>query len=106
MLGHLAVCLCCALLAQANPEVDFDFRGKRFDASIFRTEQISEPFVHPEERGLRITMPGKDGPSPPRATGIYLPTVLSGDFEITVGYEVLAIEEGGAAPSAPGCSFI
>jgi hypothetical protein len=45
-------------------------------------------FVHLEPVGLRITLPaGNQGESP--ATGVALPLIVQGDFEITVAFELL-----------------
>lgn len=100
MTGHLAACVASLLFAQPGREFEFDFRGKRFDPALFRTDRDAEPFVQPDDRGLRITLPGKTGPK--AATGIELLSKLSGDFEASVGYELLELEAGTRATPGPG----
>ena len=77
-------------------EISQDFRGRPYDPALFRPAGPgASSAIHPDSRGLRITLPPEHGMKP--AVGIVVLSGFQGDFEITMEYEILA-----AQPSAAG----
>lgn len=79
-----------------------DFRGKPYDASLFRpTGPGFATAIRSDKKGLRIVLPPEHGKKPP--VGVVLKTGIKGDFEITMEFEVVNVKEPeggqGAGPS-------
>src|SRR5262245_45303545 len=80
-------------LLQAQPAVDLhhDFRGAAaLPAFLKLIGPDVDKFARPEPEGLRITLPAKRKPAAP--VGVRLTSHLSGDFEITGSFEVVAAD--------------
>ena len=72
-------------------EISQDFRGRPYDPALFRPSGPgASGAIQPDSRGLRITLPREHGMKP--AVGIVLRSGVQGDFEITIDYEILAVE--------------
>ncbi len=68
-----------------------DFRGGRFQDALFqKVGRDPGRQVRPEAGGLRITLPA--GPQSYPQTGILPRFQVRGDFEITLSYDILALE--------------
>jgi len=66
-----------------------DFRGARAPGAVFRLVGVDHGVrVMPEAGGLRITIPANQARR--HRTGLELKTLVTGNFEITAGYEILA----------------
>jgi ribosomal protein S27E len=79
-----------AAAAARGDEIFQDFRGKDVDAQMFRFHgPDAAARIHPEAKGLRITLPAN-----PKAStiGIATRSRITGNFELTVGYELLVAE--------------
>jgi hypothetical protein len=86
-----ALCGFCALRGAAGAEIAQDFRGRPYDPALFRlTGPGASGAIHQDSRGLRIALPREHGMKP--AVGIVLRSGFQGDFEITMEYEILAVE--------------
>jgi hypothetical protein len=78
------------LLGVAAAEGEFyqGFRGRIFPRELFKiTGPNASELIQPEAEGLRITLPPKEKTA--AAVGIEADFPIKGDFEITVGYELL-----------------
>lgn len=84
----MVVVVLVAATGLVRAEVNQDFRGKQFNQNVFRLEG-SKPgeYVHPEDEGLRISVP-EAGPKTP--VGIVLRTPPRGDFVAAIDYELLS----------------
>lgn len=72
-------------------EIYQDFRGKDVDEQLFRLQGPDAALrIKPEPQGLRITLP--PDPKGTRTLGLGTRFPVKGDFEITVGYEILQAE--------------
>ena len=72
-------------------EIYQDFRGKDVDMQRFRLQGPDAALrITPEPQGLRITLPAD--PKGTRTVGLGSRFPVQGDFEITVGYEILQAE--------------
>lgn len=84
----IALGLVFFLSSHSNAQFPYTFRNGSFDETIFKLEgRLAERYVNPAEDGLRIALPDKGGPTAP--VGIRLRRPLMGNFEVTVGYELL-----------------
>ncbi len=88
----LLLLLAAAGLAGDGSEVtDQDFRGGHFPRPLFaKVGRDLDRLVKAEAGGLRITLPA--GPKAWPQTGISPRFPVAGDFDITVSYEILALE--------------
>jgi hypothetical protein len=95
------------LLAVQNPDelaihIYQDFRGKKYDEKLFRREgpEVAKR-IKTEPAGLRITLPAEQ--QKPVAVGLVSTARIKGDFEISVGYQILMV--GKARLAVPGVGF-
>lgn len=89
-LGLILLLAIGATEARAD-EIYQDFRGKDVDEQLFRLQGPDAALrIKSEPQGLRITMP--PDPKGPATVGLGARFHLKGDFEITVGYEILQAE--------------
>jgi len=69
-----------------------DFRGsRRPEPPLVLTGPDAETMTRPEDGGFRITLPARRKEK--GAVGLELKSPIEGDFEITVGYEILKIDQ-------------
>jgi hypothetical protein len=75
-----------------NPGVLYDFRNKKFPDAGFRY-MGADPGnrIKREHEGLRLTLPA--GRATPGQIGVEADFIVKGDFEITVGYDIVAMEQ-------------
>jgi hypothetical protein len=81
-----------------NAGTDFyeDFRDKKTeDMKVIPARAESANFLQSKPEGLRITLPA--GPLRQRETGVSPQFDISGDFEITAGYEIIEADQNGSA---------
>ena len=73
-------------------EIGQDFRGKPFDPALFRlTGPNAAGSIQSDSRGLRITLTEEHGLRP--AVGLALRTGIKGDFEITMEFEFIRVDQ-------------
>jgi hypothetical protein len=73
-------------------ETGQDFRGKPYDAGLFRpTGPGFATALQSDSQGLRIVLPPEHGKKPP--VGLVFKTGVKGDFEITMVFEVVDVPE-------------
>jgi hypothetical protein len=86
----LVVALLSAALECRAEEIYQDFRGKDIDEALFRLQGAdAAQRIKVEPQGLRITMPFNLKST---TVGIATRAATRGDFEITVGYEIIQAE--------------
>jgi hypothetical protein len=86
------VCWLCASSGGSAEETGQDFRGKPYDRGLFRpTGPGANTAIGFDSQGLRIVLPPEHGRKP--AVGIVLNTGLKGDFEITMEFEVVEVQQ-------------
>jgi hypothetical protein len=84
------VLLIAAVECRAEEIFYQDFRGKDIDENLFRLQGAdAAQRIKVEPQGLRITLPPE-----PKTTSVGIATsaATKGDFEITVGYEIIQAE--------------
>jgi hypothetical protein len=92
LLAVLGLAAPLAAPAAPPPVFSYDFRGARpLVAPLDYAGKDAATFIKPEEGGLRITLPAPREKA--EATGIALTEPVSGNFEITVGYELLPTDK-------------
>jgi WD40 repeat protein len=78
--------------ATAQPSGDFyhDFRGAKPLPAVFKVQNYeNQASLTAEKEGLRITLPAERQRTD--RVGLKLPMNLAGDFEVTVGFEILNV---------------
>ena len=77
-----------AVGAARAEELNFDFRGKKFDEGLFRIQgPTPDQYIQFEDEGLRIRFPAGNGPK--NAVGPNWKCRVRGDFTASVHYEIL-----------------
>jgi hypothetical protein len=91
MLGTLLYGAPSAAFSAEAPasETYFDFRNGHVPPEL-RFVGRSDEFIHPEAEGLRITLRKKDALHP--RVNLDMDTSITGDFEITITFEILEAE--------------
>ena len=92
-MARLPLTLLMLLAAFEEPGAEFyhDFRNESFPSTTFRAfgpEAANR--IKPEREGLRMTLPA--GQLPRANLGVATQFHASGDFEITVGYEIIRVD--------------
>ena len=80
--------------ATAQPSGDFyhDFRGAKPLPAVFKVQNYeNQANLTAEKEGLRITLPAERQRTD--RVGLKLPMNLAGDFEVTVGFEILHVAQ-------------
>jgi DNA-directed RNA polymerase subunit RPC12/RpoP len=97
LLAGLGFCVVAAARADAQPgdglapQLVRDFRGRKLPADMTPFGASVNEFIKPEIEGLRLTLSRDRGSSAP--VGLSMPLTLSGDFEITLAFEILQADE-------------
>lgn len=86
----LLLAILLALAAEPVTVLQHDFRDGQLPEDLFSyTGQGAKQYVKPEKEGLRIAWTAQDKN---RLVGIVYKKDVQGDFEITVGYEILHVD--------------
>jgi hypothetical protein len=97
MFGSMVTIVLLASLGQKADEFTFDFRNAKFDERLFHYGRAEiEPFFKPEPAGLRIDAPA--GITGGQLVALMVQMPLSGDFEATLGYEILSGQPNKGSP--------
>ncbi len=90
--GLLMLCMAFIVQSASAAEIGQDFRGKPYDPALFRlTGPNAAGSIRSDSRGLRITLTEEHGLRP--AVGLALSTGIKGDFEITMEFEFIQVDE-------------
>ena len=90
-MGMATMVLLAASFGQMSEEFYQDFRGGEFHPALNRFGPEAASAMRSESRGLRITL--ASGRQDKAAVGVTPRFRIAGDFEITVGYQLLAVEK-------------
>jgi hypothetical protein len=91
----LGVLAAAARKTQARISTRISATKKTEDMKVIPARAESANFLQSEPEGLRITLPA--GPLRQRETGVSPQFDISGDFEITAGYEIIEADQNGSA---------
>jgi Protein of unknown function (DUF1583) C domain len=101
-LSHIGLCLLWAALtcpAAAAEEYGQSFRGRGFDLHLFRaTGSNAHQAMSIDPRGLRIALRADHSNNLP--VGLILRSGVRGDFEITMGFNVIRVDKPTAGNGA------
>lgn len=97
LLSALGLCVLATARADAQPgdglapQIVRDFRGKILPADMIPFGASANEFIKPEAEGLRMTLSRDRASTAP--VGLSMPLTLNGNFEITLGFEILQADE-------------